>query len=320
MTFSVRPGKVTGSLGRNGACKTSTFRRVLALASPTSGTVTVDSRPYADLSASLRHVGSLLDARESARTLSLGMLQCLGRAGAPLGDPPILVLDEPPNGLDPEGIIWFRGPSSPPAWIGCGGADRPAVESPHDRNSGHRRSPAHRQRGQVVRAGPRAAGDRRAHPGTSGPCAASSSTPAAPWRDLADAFMEPTSVFHRLAVVRGRGKFCCHWRLTVPPGCAISARCRRGRTPVPGPGVARGRRDGFADRWRPPSSGSRAPALWPPDPGRATATRSRSVWPSTRRETVTPNRWSRPAVAVAAGTRRASPRRARWTCHPSLYS
>jgi ABC-2 type transport system ATP-binding protein len=149
VTFSVRPGQVTGFLGRNGAGKTTTLRMILGLARPTSGTVTVDGRPYADLVAPLRHVGSLLDARtvqpgcsatehllaltrsndidrrrvgevletvglgnaerNPAQTFSLGMLQRLGLAAALLGDPPILVLDEPLNGLDPEGIIWFRG-------------------------------------------------------------------------------------------------------------------------------------------------------------------------------------------------------------------
>ena len=149
LTFSVQPGEVTGFLGRNGAGKTTTLRMILGLQRPTSGTVTVDGRPYADLAAPLRHVGSLLDARavqpgcsatehllalansngigrrrvgevletvglgqvarKPAGTLSLGMLQRLGLAVALLGDPPVLVLDEPLNGLDPEGIIWFRG-------------------------------------------------------------------------------------------------------------------------------------------------------------------------------------------------------------------
>lgn len=148
VTFSVRPGEVTGFLGRNGAGKTTTLRMILGLERPTSGTVTVDGRPYADLVDPLRHVGSLLDARavqpgssaadhllalarsngiagarvgevldtvglgkvarKRAGTFSLGMLQRLGLATALLGDPPILVLDEPLNGLDPEGIIWFR--------------------------------------------------------------------------------------------------------------------------------------------------------------------------------------------------------------------
>ena len=140
---------MTGFLGRNGAGKTTTLRMILALERPTLGTVTVDGRAYADLAAPLRHVGSLLDAhavqpgcsatehllalarsngidqhrvgevletvglgkvaRKPAGTFSLGMLQRLGLAAALLGDPPILVLDEPLNGLDPEGIIWFRG-------------------------------------------------------------------------------------------------------------------------------------------------------------------------------------------------------------------
>ena len=149
LTFSVRPGEVTGFLGRNGAGKTTTLRIILGLQRPTSGTVTIDGRPYAELARPLRHVGSLLDprtvqpgssasnhllalaqsngidqrrvgevlqavglgkvARKPARTFSLGMLQRLGLAAALLGDPPVLVLDEPLNGLDPEGIIWFRG-------------------------------------------------------------------------------------------------------------------------------------------------------------------------------------------------------------------
>ena len=148
LTFSVRPGEVTGFLGRNGAGKTTTLRMILGLERPTSGAVTVDGRPYADLAVPLRHVGSLLDGRavqpgctasdhllalarsngidrrrvrevlgtvglgeagrKRAGTFSLGMLQRLGLAAALLGDPPILVLDEPLNGLDPEGIIWFR--------------------------------------------------------------------------------------------------------------------------------------------------------------------------------------------------------------------
>ncbi|HEY0260103.1 MAG TPA: ATP-binding cassette domain-containing protein [Lacisediminihabitans sp.] len=148
VTFSVRPGQVTGFLGRNGTGKTTTLRMMLGLERPTSGSVQVDGRPYAELTSPLRHVGSLLDARavqpastaadhllalarsnrigrhrvdevleivgladvgrKPARTFSLGMLQRLGLAAALLGDPPILVLDEPLNGLDPEGIIWFR--------------------------------------------------------------------------------------------------------------------------------------------------------------------------------------------------------------------
>ncbi len=148
LTFSVRPGEVTGFLGRNGAGKTTTLRMILGLERPTSGTVTIDGRPYAELACPLRHVGALLDARavqpgctaaghllalarsngidrrrvgevletvglgkvarKPAGAFSLGMLERLGLAAALLGDPPVLVLDEPLNGLDPEGIIWFR--------------------------------------------------------------------------------------------------------------------------------------------------------------------------------------------------------------------
>ena len=149
ISFAVRPGEITGFLGRNGAGKTTTLRMILGLERPTAGTITVDGRPYAELADPLRHVGALLDARavapdrsaagqlralarsnrigrrrvaevleavglagvanQRAGTFSLGMLQRLGLAAALLGDPPILVLDEPLNGLDPEGIIWFRG-------------------------------------------------------------------------------------------------------------------------------------------------------------------------------------------------------------------
>lgn len=149
VSFSVQPGQVTGFLGRNGAGKTTTLRVILGLERPTAGTATVDGRAFAELHSPLHHVGSLLDARavqpgttatrhllalarsngiarrrvgevlrqvglgevgrKPARTFSLGMLQRLGLAAALLGDPPILVLDEPLNGLDPEGIIWFRG-------------------------------------------------------------------------------------------------------------------------------------------------------------------------------------------------------------------
>ncbi|MFF8843054.1 ABC transporter ATP-binding protein [Streptomyces sp. NPDC015127] len=148
LTFSVRPGRVTGFLGPNGAGKSTTMRLVLGLDRPTSGTATVGGRPYAALDEPLRHVGALLDAQAAAgsrtardhlrilaaagripaprveqvleqagiagvadrriRTYSLGMRQRLGIAAALLGDPAVLVLDEPSNGLDPEGIIWIR--------------------------------------------------------------------------------------------------------------------------------------------------------------------------------------------------------------------
>ncbi|MEV5547497.1 ABC transporter ATP-binding protein [Streptomyces sp. NPDC052309] len=148
LTFTVRPGRVTGFLGPNGAGKSTTMRLVLGLDRPTSGTATVGGRAYASLHEPLRHVGALLDAhaahgsrtgrdhlrvlaasnripvrrvdevleetgiasvaRRRVRTYSLGMRQRLGIAAALLGDPGVVMLDEPSNGLDPEGIIWIR--------------------------------------------------------------------------------------------------------------------------------------------------------------------------------------------------------------------
>jgi ABC-2 type transport system ATP-binding protein len=148
LTFSVRPGVVTGFLGPNGAGKSTTMRMVLGLDRPTAGTATIDGTPYADHPAPLHEVGALLEARavhtsRSARNhlralaathgirrsrvdevidlvgltdvarkraggFSLGMGQRLGIASALLGDPPTLILDEPVNGLDPEGIKWVR--------------------------------------------------------------------------------------------------------------------------------------------------------------------------------------------------------------------
>ncbi|MEU4144592.1 ABC transporter ATP-binding protein [Streptomyces parvulus] len=148
LTFTVRPGRVTGFLGPNGAGKSTTMRLVLGLDRPTSGTATVGGRPYTALAEPLRHVGALLDAdaahgsrtardhlrvlaasnrlparrvdevleqtgiapvaRRRVRTYSLGMRQRLGIAAALLGDPEVVMLDEPSNGLDPEGIIWIR--------------------------------------------------------------------------------------------------------------------------------------------------------------------------------------------------------------------
>ncbi|MFH9954694.1 ATP-binding cassette domain-containing protein [Streptomyces roseolus] len=149
LSFTVRPGRVTGFLGPNGAGKSTTLRMVLGLTAPTSGTVTVDGRPFRDRPRGLRHVGALLDAHEvhggrTARAhlsalahgnglparrveevlgtvglaaaagrriggFSLGMKQRLGIAAALLGDPPVLLFDEPLNGLDPEGVRWVRG-------------------------------------------------------------------------------------------------------------------------------------------------------------------------------------------------------------------
>ena len=148
LTFTVAPGAVTGFLGPNGAGKSTTMRLILGLDLPTSGSVTVNGRRYADLPAPLHEVGALLEARSvhtgrSARNhllalaathriprsrvdeliglvgldevarervgaFSLGMGQRLGIAAALLGDPATLLLDEPVNGLDPEGIRWIR--------------------------------------------------------------------------------------------------------------------------------------------------------------------------------------------------------------------
>ncbi|MEU3460503.1 ATP-binding cassette domain-containing protein [Streptomyces sp. NPDC006733] len=149
LTFTVRPGTVTGFLGPNGAGKSTTLRMILGLNAPTGGSVTVDGVPFANRPRGLRHVGALLDAQDvhggrsaaahlstlargnriprrrvaevleevglgsAARRriggFSLGMKQRLGIAGALLGDPPVLLFDEPLNGLDPEGVRWLRG-------------------------------------------------------------------------------------------------------------------------------------------------------------------------------------------------------------------
>ncbi|MFD4861781.1 ABC transporter ATP-binding protein [Streptomyces atratus] len=149
LSFTVRPGHVTGFLGPNGAGKSTTLRMMLGLHRPTSGSVTIDGRPFADRPRGMRHVGALLDAHDvhggrTARAhltalavsnrlprrrvgevleevglgdaggrriggFSLGMKQRLGIATALLGDPPVLLFDEPLNGLDPEGVKWVRG-------------------------------------------------------------------------------------------------------------------------------------------------------------------------------------------------------------------
>jgi ABC-2 type transport system ATP-binding protein len=148
LSFTVGPGTVTGFLGPNGAGKSTTMRLLLGLDRPDEGTATIDGRRYRDLAEPLRTVGALLEARsvhtgrsaynhllflaqtqglprgrvdevlqlvglqEVARKraggFSLGMSQRLGIAAAMLGDPRVLLLDEPVNGLDPEGVLWIR--------------------------------------------------------------------------------------------------------------------------------------------------------------------------------------------------------------------
>ena len=149
MTFAVAPGQVTGFVGPNGAGKSTTMRIVMGLDAADAGRALVGGQPYARLRHPLTHVGALLDAsalqpgrsarnhllwlahsqglgarrvvevveqaglgsaiRRKAGGYSLGMRQRLGIAAALLGDPPVLILDEPFNGLDPEGIVWIRG-------------------------------------------------------------------------------------------------------------------------------------------------------------------------------------------------------------------
>jgi ABC-2 type transport system ATP-binding protein len=149
MSFTVAAGQVTGFIGPNGAGKSTTLRVVLGLDAADAGTALVGGRPYRRLRYPLRHVGSLLDAsalqpsrsgrnhllwlahsqglgarrvdevieqaglhavaRRRAGGYSLGMRQRLGIAAAMLGDPPVIILDEPFNGMDPEGIVWMRG-------------------------------------------------------------------------------------------------------------------------------------------------------------------------------------------------------------------
>ncbi|MEV6814441.1 ATP-binding cassette domain-containing protein [Micromonospora sp. NPDC051296] len=149
LSFTIEPGRVTGFLGPNGAGKTTTLRMLLNLVTPSAGTATIGGRRYPDLTDPLRHVGAVLEAssahkgrtginhlrvicaaaglprqradealalvgltpaaKRKFKGYSLGMKQRLGIAAAMLGDPRVLILDEPANGLDPEGIRWMRG-------------------------------------------------------------------------------------------------------------------------------------------------------------------------------------------------------------------
>jgi ABC-2 type transport system ATP-binding protein len=158
MTFTVQPGQVTGFVGPNGAGKSTTMRVILGLDAPDEGHALVGGQPYRSLLHPMRYLGSLLDAaalqpsrsarhhllwlacsqglpgsrvsevieqaglqdvaKRKAGGFSLGMRQRLGLAAAMLGDPAILMLDEPFNGLDPEGIVWMRGFLRSLAWQG----------------------------------------------------------------------------------------------------------------------------------------------------------------------------------------------------------
>src|ERR1700685_3981115 len=148
LSFSVKPGQVTGFLGPNGAGKSTTMRVILGLDAPTSGRVTVGGKPFAQAAHPMREVGALLDAkavhggrsaynhllclaqtnnlprrrvnevlelvgltevaRKRSKGVSLGMSQRLGIAATMLGAPKVLMFEEPVNGLDPEGILWIR--------------------------------------------------------------------------------------------------------------------------------------------------------------------------------------------------------------------
>src|ERR1700735_5136848 len=148
LSFGIEPGRVTGFLGPNGAGKTTTMRCILGLDYPDAGTITVDGHDYHDLGYPMREVGALLDAKavhggrsaynhllclaqtnnlpksrvgevlelvglsevakKRSKGFSLGMSQRLGIAATMLGDPRMLMFDEPVNGLDPEGILWIR--------------------------------------------------------------------------------------------------------------------------------------------------------------------------------------------------------------------
>ncbi len=177
MSFSVRPGRVTGFIGPNGAGKSTAMRVILGLDAPDEGRALVGGQPYRTLRRPLTHIGALLDAdalqpsrsgrnhllwmarsqrisagrvdevidmvgltgasKRKAGGYSLGMRQRLGIAAAMLGDPPIVMMDEPFNGIDPEGIIWMRGFLRVARGRGPGD---PHLEPSHERARGRRRS------------------------------------------------------------------------------------------------------------------------------------------------------------------------------------
>ena len=198
MTFMVTPGQVTGFVGPNGAGKSTTMRVILGLDSAEAGTALIGGQPYASLRHPLSHVGSLLDAaalqpsrsarnhllwlahsqgfgarrvdevieqaglgtaaRRKAGGYSLGMRQRLGIAAALLGDPPVLLFDEPFNGMDPEGIVWMRGFLR--VAVAAGPGD-PGVQPPDERARGHRGPPGRGRPGHGHRRRQRRGADRR---------------------------------------------------------------------------------------------------------------------------------------------------------------
>ena len=207
MTFTVSPGQVTGFIGPNGAGKSTTMRVILGLDAPDAGHALIGGRPYVSLRDPLAQVGALLDAaalqpsrtarnhllwlahsqglvarrvdevialaglqtaaRRKAGGYSLGMRQRLGIAAALLGDPPVLMFDEPFNGMDPEGIVWMRGFLAGAGRREPGGA---GVQPPDERAAGHRRPCGDRRPRQGHRRHQRRGPARRPRPGTGSCC------------------------------------------------------------------------------------------------------------------------------------------------------